>query len=393
MPTNTQTPDKAAAGGKLQGLYEADCAAWNALAEQPLAQTGFIETSRSHPPRGIEVGVVMHRQDGRLVCGAPVFQWTLDLDRVVGQGLRPLLTGLSRIAPRYVHIPILGVGSPLLDRCRIVVDPRLDTAQRRYALDALIEQALATAEVSGAHMTLFKDVSDALSREMHDDFTRRGFTRMSSLPSAVIDVPFASLDDYFASLDGRLRSELRRKQRQSAPIEIEVVDQFDPVAADVDRLLAETWARRKLDLGGLDELPAGFARCLLEQMAPAARCAVSRLDGEVVGCNLFFVHDGVATAFLIGLSGEHVREYNLYFMNWLWMLRYAIENGLRRLEFGQSNYGLKLRLGCRLEPSWIYIRHRSKAWNRFVGAVARRISLPNLDPDLKALAQAGAQPP
>jgi len=149
MPTSTQTIDKAAAGGKLRGLYEADRAAWNALAEHPLAQTGFIETSRSHPPQGIEVGVVMNRQDGRLVCGAPVFQWTLNLDRVVSQGLRPLLTGLSQIAPHYVHIPILGVGSPLLDRCSIVVDPRLDMAQRRYALDYSATIWMRTARQSG----------------------------------------------------------------------------------------------------------------------------------------------------------------------------------------------------------------------------------------------------
>lgn len=387
MHTGTQTVE-----GKLRGLDRTDRAAWNAMAGHPLAQTGFIETSRSYPPRGIEVGVVIHRQGSRLVAGAPVFQWTLHLDRVVGQGFRPLLTGLSRLAPRYVHIPILGVGSPLLDKCRIVIDPHLDTTQRQIALDALIGQVLAAAESSGAHMTLFKDVSDAHSQEFHNNLTRRGFTRMSSFPSAVIDVPFGSLDAYFASLDGRLRSELRRKQRQSTRIEIEVVDQFDAVADDVDRLLAESWARRKLDLGDLDELPEGFARCLLEQMAPAAHCAVSRLDGQVVGCNLFIVHDGVATAFLIGLSGEHVREHNLYFMNWLWMLRYAIERGLRRVEFGQSNYGLKMRLGCKLEPSWIYIRHRSKGWNRIVGALARRISLPLLDPDLKAQLEAGAQP-
>ncbi len=380
----SRTTDEAPANGKLRGLHEDGHAAWNALAGHPLAQAGFIESARSHPPIGVEIGVVMHHQDGRLVCGAPVFQCTLDLDRLVSQSLRPLLTILSRIAPRYVHIPILGVGLPLLDRCRIIADPQMDAAQRRSALDALIGEALALAENSGAHMTLFKDVPDALSQEMHDALTRRGFTRVPSLPSTVLDLPFASLDDYFASLNGRLRSELRRKQRQSARVEIEIVDQLDPVAADIDRLLADTWGRRKVDFGGLDEPPAGFARHMLQQMAPAARCAVSRIDGQVVGCNLFFLHDGVATAFLSGLSGAHVREYNLYFINWLWMLRYAIENGARRIEFGQSNYDLKLRLGCRIEPSWIYIRHHRKGWNRFVAAVARRVSLQALDPDLKA---------
>lgn len=377
------SPDTRAAV-RLERLDAETRAAWQGMAQHPFAQPGFIDAWQRHSPLAPGTGVIAHRADGRLLAGAPAFAWEVHLDKVLGGWAGRISSWIAKIAPRYVHLPILCLGSPVADDCGIVVEPGLDAAGRARALDGFVAEAVSTADSMGMDLLIFKDVPDALAAEMHGTLSGSGFTRIESMPVAVLDLPFTSVDGYLSSLDGRLRSELRRKMRQSQEIRITVADKLEgDAAAAVDRLMAETWARRSVDFSGFDRLSSGFADTLLGAMDGSARCALTWHGDKVVGCNLFIEQGPLSMAFLIGLSGEHAREYNLYFVNWLWMVQHAAESGRKRLEFGQSNYALKQRLGCRLEPSWIYVRHRQGHWNALTRFLARRMSLPSLDPDLK----------
>jgi hypothetical protein len=41
----------------------------------------------------------------------------------------------------------------------------------------------------------------------------------------------------------------------------------------------------------------------------------------------------------------------------------AEREGLRSIDLGETSYAFKKRIGCRLEPTWIYYRHRNPLMN------------------------------
>lgn len=369
----------------LEQLSPLDRDAWNARSAHPYSDAGFIETCAKNAAQGMQSGVFAYREGAAIRAGVQAFTYDFRFDMVMGPRMRAIGDVLMRIAPRFIRVPILCMGSVQADRCCFVYDEALDEAGRRSAFKGLVARMMEAAHAQPADLLIFKDIDDATAAVVHDELTANGFSRLPSLPVAVIDLPFGTFEEYLASIDPKMRSDLRRKQRQSSDVEISIVDDIEAIAPTLDRLIAETRARRNADFGEIDDVPPGSTQMLVQRMGPTARCVVSRVGGEIVGCNIFLVRGKRAWAYRIGLSGEHVREHNLYFVNWIWMVRYCIEQGYTVLEFGQTYYDVKVRLGCRLEPRWIYIRHRSAGWNRVVKAIASRVSLAGLDPDLKAM--------
>lgn len=88
-----------------------------------------------------------------------------------------------------------------------------------------------------------------------------------------------------------------------------------------------------------------------------------RVDGKLASFNLFIASADRVVAQKIGLSNPLARANNLYFVNWMMMVRYCIQHRIPRLEMGQTSYGLKRRLGCKIERSWTYFRHRYNTLN------------------------------
>ncbi len=369
----------------LEQLGPLDRDAWNARSTHPYADAGFIETCAMNTTSGMHSGVFTYREGAAIRAGVQAFTYDLRFDIAMGPRIRAIGDVLMRVMPRFIRVPILCMGSAQADRCCFVFDEALDEAGRRSALKVLVGRMMEAAHTQPADLLMFKDLDEETAAVMHADLTANGYSRLPSLPVAVIDLPFRTFDEYLASIDPKMRSDLRRKQRQSSGVDISIVDDIKSIAPTLDRLIAETRARRNADFGDIDDVPSGCTEMLLERMGPTARCVVTRIGDEIVGCNIFLVRGKRAWAYRIGLSAQHVREHNLYFVNWIWMVRHCIEQGYTVLEVGQTFYDLKVHLGCRLEPRWIYIRHRTDSWNRIVKAITSRISLARLDPDLKAM--------
>ena len=77
--------------------------------------------------------------------------------------------------------------------------------------------------------------------------------------------------------------------------------------------------------------------------------------------------------------------HGVYFLNWMTMVRMCLEMGIDELRAGQTTYVTKCRLGCTLERSWIYFRHRTPAYNFMCRLLKTLFAIDRIDPDLKAL--------
>jgi hypothetical protein len=67
------------------------------------------------------------------------------------------------------------------------------------------------------------------------------------------------------------------------------------------------------------------------------------------------------------------------------MVRLCLSLGIRHLHAGETTYLTKVRLGCKLERSWIYFRHRMAVFNALFKLIGPRIAIDQMDPDLREL--------
>ena len=79
------------------------------------------------------------------------------------------------------------------------------------------------------------------------------------------------------------------------------------------------------------------------------------------------------------------RELNLFFVNWLLHVRYAIEKRVGLIEMGATTYGTKLLFGGHVERRWLYFRSRSALATVLMKPFARFFDFERHDPELTRL--------
>ncbi len=259
---------------------------------------------------------------------------------------------------RLLRIPMLSLGSPVTERCRIGFAPDSAPEQHVAWLDAILARMEDIAAAERLGMLAVKDAPLA-EPAWQQACPRHGLRALPGLPGAMLDIRWHDIDGYLDSLGAATRKDLRRKRRAGENLRIEWRTNLDGIADDVQRLYRETLARAQFSFEELT--PAYFINVLREM--PGRANLVLR-DAE---CLL--------DKFL-GMDHAAMDRYNLYHVSWLENVRYCIDEGIGVYESGQGLHREKARLGSALQPNVLWYRHR----NRFVdGVFARFDELARID--------------
>jgi hypothetical protein len=106
---------------------------------------------------------------------------------------------------------------------------------------------------------------------------------------------------------------------------------------------------------------------------------------ELLSFQLFLVGRDRVLAKQIGMQYPQGRELNLYFVNWLKLIEFAIEHRIPSVEMGATTYATKLLFGGYLERRWLHFRFRGGIWNQVLNPVAPLFDFEKNDPELKKL--------
>ncbi len=329
----------------------------------------------------------------QLVAVAPLFRLEYRIDDALGEWAKPGANWLARRLPGLVKVPALIMGNPFLDECPIGIPAHLSIRERCSYFGAFLDAMSDSTKKNGTGILAIKDIADRDAAWAHEVLTKRGFSRIPSLPVAELPVRFGSLDEYFAGLSSKVRADLRRKLRRSKAIRSEVRDTIDGLEEKIIDLYRQTQARRKADYPGFDEVPAELFREVLEGSHGKAHLRLCWLEDELVCFNIFIHSGDKIIGKYLGMNYSFVREHNLYFVNWLAMVQYAIANGVKSIQVGQTAYGVKVKLGCEIHPSWVYFKHTGKIRGPLFRLFAPLASYAQSDPDLGRLNQRSPNKP
>ena len=371
------------AGRPLPSVRCIGAEAWSSLSRCASKGYDYYRACEEAQPPMFQFFALAAYGPSGIVAACPAFRANFRLD--VGA------SGLLRQGTDYIHrrwpglaLSVLGLGSPHADELALGMQPSLDLEARQLALAALLG-GLEKAAIERAVWTLFvKDVTERQAAWADPVMRSAGFARLATLPVAHLELPFASAEDYLRSLSPNMRSNLRRKLKKAATVQVDVRTRIDGVEDEILSLRRETQAHVKTNYGDFDELSPLYFRKVLQGLA-GSRLLLYRLSGSLIGFSLILLDGDRLTYKYAGFRYPVARHYNLFFLNWMTMVRLCLAHGISHLHAGQTTYLTKVRLGCRLERSWIYFRHRHALINPLFKLFGPMIAIDRTDPDLREI--------
>ncbi len=363
-------------------IPEAD---WTRLQPDDAEGWRYYKAVEACPPPGFAFEALAVKQNGRIIAAAPLFRITYRLDTPLQGRWRPIGDWLHRHAPRLVGLPVMGLGSPLADRCHLGFDPTLDASGKSAAMQALLQGLDCYAAAERVPLLAIKDLADSEAPSINSAITSAGFSRIASLPVCVLDLPFKTDADYIASLSANNRSTLRRKLKTAGNVHLETVQSIAGLEDEIYELYEETRKNSRFDYGDFEQLPPDYFRSVTEAMGDRARCILCRVDGRLLAFKLMFIEEHRIIDKFWGMRYPIGRDHNLFFVAWMEGVRFALRHGARQFQSGQTAYAQKVKLGSRLDNLWVYFRHRGRVTNSVFRTFAPLIAFDKMDPELKAI--------
>lgn len=343
-----------------------------------------------------KISAIEIKNGDKTIAVAPLFTLTYRLDTPLQGKARAFTDKIAKIFPNLLALKVLGVGSPLAERCHLGFAPDLNDVERNAAINALLNSLNNHAKTSGIGLIALKDLDCATQAITNRILKEHNYTATNSLPIAVLDMP-ETYEAYLSKLSPNNRSSFKRKIRAAKNLIFECRTSIDGIEVEIAALYEETREHSGYDYGDLETLPKGYFEAVMQAANGKALMMLYWLKnemnpenkGELIGFNLLFLHEGTQPSKrkvidkFIGRKQSQARENNLYFVGWMDNLRYAQTHGYKMLQTGQTAYGEKLRLGSRLEPSFIYFCHRNWLLNKILRFAAKFIAFDKMDKDLQ----------
>lgn len=327
---------------------------------------------------GFKSGYIAVKRRGVVVCLAPYFITDYRLDTTVQGRLKHLLNKISQFAPKLLSLRLLCVGSPVTDSCKIGLS-------KDYPFDPEMIKALSyelekIAQREKANVIAFKDVIEHDAQTLGIPLKTAGFSKIDNMPVATNLIQFKSLDDYLDSLSYATRKNLRRKLKSREQVRIEEYAGLPPNMAAIYQLYLNTYEKSELQF---EKLTLDFFESIAGLMPNNCRFVLYYVDNQLIAFNLLLHRNGILLDKYIGMDHTTAKKYNIYFLSWLHNIEMCIRDGFHTYQSGQAAYETKIRLGAKLNQTYIFFKHRNRILNQPLKLLANILAYTNFDNNIK----------
>jgi predicted N-acyltransferase len=242
----------------------------------------------------------------------------------------------------------------------VVHTPGRSLEARTAVMAALPELLLSAAEELGCRSVAMLYVGEPQAHDVDDAATRLGYQPTLLGAEAVHDLPVADWDGYLAGLSKRRRYQARKELRSYDSDGYRTVVRTGPEAFSEDLVGLQVAHRAKYGLpGGADRVRRDLD-ALRDDLGDSCVVLTAERGDEVAS---FTVYLRARDALFARTGGTLPDARGCYFaVDYHETVRWALQNGVRRIHYGMAAYEAKITRGCELRPRW--------GWFSFGGAQA-----------------------
>jgi predicted ATP-grasp superfamily ATP-dependent carboligase/predicted N-acyltransferase len=364
-------------------LTGVDPAEWDGLVgHEVFASYGWLRTLEETHTEPAGYRYFMARRAGELVAAVPCQLYAgtgvSAIDHFLFGPTARMARGLG-----LAGVPALVCGTRIGMAEPAPVKDETSPALRRAILERLFRAVEEEARRTGSMVLVRHVAADSASR---DALRRRGFLRTREMPTAYLELGWSSFADFrrhlrriHPSTEKSMRWEISRGRR--AGFVLERIDDPQPVGEKLHRLVDVHY--RRLNRTAFPFRPSFFER-LKFHLGERAVVTVARHERDLLGVTVGLRGADGMFVQMIGVDAERGRHGALYFnLGFNRPIQDAIAAGDRRLYLGKLLYDLKIRRGCRLRSTDVYLRGRDRLHQAMLRPL---VSLRSLRLDLRTAA-------
>jgi predicted N-acyltransferase len=311
------------------------------------------------------------------VAATACFIMNYPLDTSINGPLRRVTNTIKRVMPNIFSLKAVICGMPMgQGRIGIAGDPDA-------VMKAILRRMEQIAKKKKAPIVAFKDFDQAHTKAL-DPLRNRGFTKLDSLPTTILNVWYKDFEEYMRTLSGASRYDLRRKFKKvdgHVNFDLKISDAIDAgELREVYKLYLDIVAKHDM---GFELLPIEFFKNIPINMPGRTKYFLWRIDGKLAMFLFGLVSKDIFIDYYVGLDYSITHKYHLYFVKFRETLNWCIKNGIKQYEMGITGYEPKRRLGFDFVPLYIYVKLRNRALRGAFALLCQFLKFENFDPALK----------
>lgn len=287
---------------------------------------------------------------------ATIHQMDVNLDLLTVGITRRLVQAVKSAFPAFLRVKLLICGLPLSNGkpCFRVL-PDGDPAKIVQAVARVMRQI---AEEHSFKILCFKEFPTR-SRWMMDTLEACGYFRANSLPTCRLEIKWNSIEEYIHCMRAGYRRQVMQTMKcgQCAGLDIRWHSRSDGQADTFYKLYCQTVQQA---VHRLETANREFFEELFVRWEGQVRIVSMETNGACIAAGLLVVADTSATLLFVGMDYENIRkEWQVYQNLLLEIIAESIRLGVETLEFGQTSYPAKMRMGGFPEDSFLYFHHHN----------------------------------
>ena len=225
----------------------------------------FYRAVESTPPPGFRLGAISVSQGDRILAVAPTFEVDYRLDTPLQGGLRRITNWIHARVPGLMSLSVIGIGSPMSDNCTVGFLRALDAAERASVFATMLDRLKQEARARRISLLAVKGLG-GLAYELAQTLGEHGYLRATTVPLAMLPMPFTTFDAWLDSLPKKERIYFRKKLKSAADVRIEYRTSIKGLESQIVALSEATLAQSKVDYGDFDKLHPGYFSNVVDRL-------------------------------------------------------------------------------------------------------------------------------
>lgn len=314
---------------------------------------GYLLAVEEADVEGFLIKYVLIYDNSRLILVTPLFITDFNMCLALDGFPRKLLHRTQRVFSRFMVFKTVFVGGLSTQRNSIAIDCEYKKSKE---LLSFFDNTISNyAKKVRASLIVIKDI-DLKQRDSLSFLQKKSYICTEALPGFELPIPFVSLNEYLQSLSRSMRKNLKRKEKEcndNGSFDVVVTSDISDLASDVSVLYHQTFSHNDLQFEILTEdYFKGVSRYLSERAIFFLYYTKDEVDKKLIGFNLCLKGEGELLDKYFGMDQVIGRKYNLYFMSFLYNVKWCIENGYKKYSLNAGSDEIKIRLGAKPEQRY-----------------------------------------
>jgi uncharacterized protein len=272
----------------INSLHDIEKQQWDVCFPGAVEDYNYLLAIEESALAGFSFRYLTAWQGSTLQSGTPMFVTDYSLDTTLQGAGRKLTTRIKNTFPKLLTIKLACLGSPCTEHGAIGFHPRLNEQEKHDLLLEMLAYFETYAAASAWPLLAAKDIPEPFQRRFGKQFQAARFGTVPGMPTAWLNIDFASIDEYLSRLSSSTRKDMRRKLRSLDRLRLEYKTNINDVLAEVMTLYHETRNRSEWQF---EELTPGYFQGVLAHMPERSFCALYYADDQLLAANLL-IHDG-----------------------------------------------------------------------------------------------------